>query len=410
MINLKKLLFSLLVIVLPSQLGIHYWPNWSFVSGIRVDYLSPTFYLTDIILTSLLFVWLIESIKKNKYHTPSYSRKTVLIILATTILIVLNILFSAFLLLAIYKWARIAESLLLGFYVYKNKDEVKNLLSKFIPIALFWTTYLAISQWMRGGSLGGIFYYLGERSFTTSTPGIALTKIGSTVSLRPYATLPHPNALAGFILVLWLIWFDLSKKRNFSFWLVTAFCLTTIFLTESFAVWVAIACIFLVRLRPQIKSIKKPLVICLFVLSLLSPIIFSVFASETTKFSQNTRERIELAVMSGNMITKNPFLGVGLGGFIPQIPQVLGKLPAELHVRTPNLLQPTHSVPLLVVAETGIIGGMFLLFGVLQIPLTPVFVVIVVASLFDHYWMTLYQPLLLLAVVVGLSFVSSHKN
>ena len=56
-------------------------------------------------------------------------------------------------------------------------------------------------------SLGGIFWFLGERTFTVDTPGIARFPLclpsffGCIEFLRSYATFPHPNVLAGYLAV-----------------------------------------------------------------------------------------------------------------------------------------------------------------------------------------------------------------
>src|SRR3989344_9415701 len=53
-----SLFFYLLILFLPTQLGRHFWPNFSFVSGIRIDYLSPTLYATDIFILLIFVFWL----------------------------------------------------------------------------------------------------------------------------------------------------------------------------------------------------------------------------------------------------------------------------------------------------------------------------------------------------------------
>ena len=44
-------------------------------------------------------------------------------------------------------------------------------------------------------------YFIGERTFTGQTPGIATVALNGNLLLRPYGTFPHPNVLAGFLLV-----------------------------------------------------------------------------------------------------------------------------------------------------------------------------------------------------------------
>src|ERR1035437_5543578 len=74
-LNQNKILYSLfylLILFLPTQFGKHFWPNSSFVFGLRLDYLSPTVYLTDIfigLMFVLYFYKFISAIKKiNKKY------------------------------------------------------------------------------------------------------------------------------------------------------------------------------------------------------------------------------------------------------------------------------------------------------------------------------------------------------
>src|SRR5438045_3586285 len=59
--KISLLFFYLLFLFLPTQFGKHFWPEFSFVYGLRLDYLSPTIYLTDI-LTIIIFVFSIKSV------------------------------------------------------------------------------------------------------------------------------------------------------------------------------------------------------------------------------------------------------------------------------------------------------------------------------------------------------------
>ena len=61
-INLSAIFFYLLILFLPTQLGKHFWPNFSYVYGVRIDYLSPTLYFTDILIIGLFLSWILESL------------------------------------------------------------------------------------------------------------------------------------------------------------------------------------------------------------------------------------------------------------------------------------------------------------------------------------------------------------
>ena len=101
------------------------------------------------------------------------------------------------------------------------------------------SSFLAWGQVFKGGSLGGIFWWLGERSFNLATPGITLAQVGDHLLLRPYATFSHPNSLAGFLLVsLLLLWGARESFKNKGFFkLALLFLGLTLFLTFSFAAY-----------------------------------------------------------------------------------------------------------------------------------------------------------------------------
>src|SRR3972149_3010131 len=51
--SINKILFFFLILLLPTQLGKHFFIPLSYLSGVRVDYLAPTVYLTDLIVVPL---------------------------------------------------------------------------------------------------------------------------------------------------------------------------------------------------------------------------------------------------------------------------------------------------------------------------------------------------------------------
>src|SRR3989338_9410931 len=70
--KIENALFFLTLLFLPTQLGRHFWPSFSYILGIRTDYLSPTLYLTDILIL-LLFIFFIASLKLRPF--PSIFKK-----------------------------------------------------------------------------------------------------------------------------------------------------------------------------------------------------------------------------------------------------------------------------------------------------------------------------------------------
>ena len=205
----------LFLLLIPTQLGKHFWPEWSYLLGIRIDYLSPTLYLLDL-------VWLIligsEFFKKKKpsalWAPPLTGRlfnfKNLLILGFVGI----NILMAVNPWVAFYKWLRVAQLLITFLYFRKNKALIKDNLVKIIPCWIIFESLLAMAQMAKSGSLNGIFYWLGERSFSFNTIGIAQMSVFGRGLIRAYGTFSHPNSLAGFLLVALLLWWWLKPTPN----------------------------------------------------------------------------------------------------------------------------------------------------------------------------------------------------
>jgi len=239
----------LFLLLIPTQLGKHFWPEWSYLLGIRIDYLSPTLYLLDL-------VWLIligsEFFKKKKpsalWAPPLTGRlfnfKNLLILGFVGI----NILMAVNPWVAFYKWLRVAQLLITFLYFRKNKALIKDNLVKIIPCWIIFESLLAMAQMAKSGSLNGIFYWLGERSFSFNTIGIAQMSVFGRGLIRAYGTFSHPNSLAGFLLVALLLWWwlkptpnpslDKEGLKNTFWWVVFWFGFLGIMVSGSRTIWV----------------------------------------------------------------------------------------------------------------------------------------------------------------------------
>jgi hypothetical protein len=362
-LNLKKvelLILYLLILLLPSQLAYHFWPDWSFVFGIRVDYLSPTVYLTDILIVGLLFIWFIRVKVFPKF------------IFVLVLFAIINSYFSISPIASITKWAKVLELSLFAFYVSKNKSyfQGRNFLVV-LSISLAAFSLIGILQFINGGTLGGALYYLGERSFNLSTPGIALENIMGREYLRPYSTFPHPNSLAGYFSVFLVLYPNLLKVPFFLSGLV-------VLISGSLSAYLGIVGTLL------FKNLSRVFLVSVVVISLILPIVSIGGGGEVVE------ERMILAKLAGEIISSRFFVGSGLNTF----------------VYNNSLMQPVHNIFLLVFSELGIFGllGFCWLFfkGFARLP--KVFVFILLTGFFDHYWLTLQQNMVLLALVFGLVF------
>ncbi len=401
-------LFWLLVLLLPIQLGKHFWPEGSYVLGLRVDYLSPTLYLTDFLVLSILGFWFWEKRRQLRFGAFKRAIKQSWWVLAIFLYLLVNVLLAQNLGASGYKFIKIVEFSLLGFYVVKNPKTLW-VAAEVLPWAIIYTSLIAIGQFLKQASLGGLFWWLGERTFTSVTPGIAQAIINGQLWMRPYATFPHPNVLAGFLLVAMMLVTKVKPYRRSLRWLTMTLGVMALILSFSRSVWLIgfVTGLWLVaRSLWQVKSKRKTLFWTVSGL-LLSLGTFLYFAPRLST-EEAVSQRVELIKIAINMIRASPLMGMGLNNFIVRLPEFWQSLGLTYW------LQPVHNLYLLVAAEAGLVGLIiFLWFLTLSLKrllvmkdwslLIPL-LVILLTGLVDHYWLTLQQPQLLLALVLGWSW------
>jgi hypothetical protein len=405
----EKLLNCLLVFLLPTQLALHFWPSSAFVFGIRVDYLAPSIYLTDALFIILFVLWVV----REKRTFLSWLKKNRFYIAIFFVLAILNIFFSVSLIPSLYKWIKIVEMALFSYYVWIRRDIFESeAIFTSLYLSLIFFSLIGIAQFLKGGTLGGIMYFLGERTFNLSTPGIALVSLAGEKFLRAYSTLPHPNALAGFLGAGMLILTgpylkNIKSKKNVGIVII----LTCLILTFSLSAFVAILfCIglYLISRKKMLNKKHIHLIVLLFLLvSLMLPAISKGLLGSGITFGDTIGQRLELALVSGKIISGNFLIGTGLNTFIiDEAKTVVVNSPLWL-------LQPVHNIYLLVMSEIGIAGIIFLYFLLVKIlkeTLTRragiflAIIFILTSGLFDHYWFTLQQNMLLAAFIIGNSF------
>lgn len=428
--------------MLPTQLGKHFWPNFSIVSGIRIDYLSPTLYVTDLLLILLLGSFVLRWVKlqvnahgKNQKSKVQFKNKKFLLFIGLTLFFCSNIIFSSSPILSVYGLLKLGECAFFVFYISKTIHYTLQLStsSLLFVISATFESLLAIFQYLQQGSLNGIFYFLGERTFTGSTPGIANVSISGALLLRPYGTFPHPNVLAAYLLVaMVLVWNFILKndKRWMQIFGVVSLLVSSIALLLTFSrvvILLWIVCVLFLLGRILFRTIKTwrarigGLISILLLLAVISmtPIIheLTIRFTQTSLSEESVIERTELLTTSMEMVQQHPVLGVGLYNFIPAIASYQKPLPLGLY------LQPVHNIFILVLAETGVIGLALFLWVVIAslIRITRqgksmkrtylvLICVIVITGMFDHYWITLQQGQLLLATILGLSWVKLQKS
>lgn len=416
------MLFAFLLLLLPSQLGKHLWFDFSRVLGIRIDYLAPTLYLTDVLVIGLLIVWFIEmryrSAKPKTKNAILRQRKTKIIAFVFLIFLMCNVYFALNKFIAVYQGLKILQLVGLGFYVYKNMATPDKRLFSLLGITVIYSSLLAGFQFIHQASIGGLLYWLGERTFTATTAQIATAYFAGKLLLRPYATFPHPNVLAGYtVVVLALLFTRISQVKDIIFskensklqFLVLVSGCITLLLTLSRSAWMVGIVVLLFywwknRRLGRTQGIK-PILIKVLLTAFIYLLVYRMFGFwSIDKQSVAIREELDRVALS--MIFQSPVVGVGLGNFILLIPKYISQIASVA------ILQPVHNIYLLIAAETGSVGlAIFLGFMALTLKhvnkSSPGFFAllgILLLGLFDHYFITLQQTQLLFAIILGMAW------
>lgn len=391
----ERLIFFLLLITFPIQLGKHFWPNFAFVQGIRVDYLAPTIFVSDIFML-LLFVVSIASLRRRLF---------IFIKSPPTIFFMAMLLFGMLnaesISEAMYGSLKLFEFTYLALYVASvvERKDYSFILFSLILGSLIQVVIL-ILQFTSQHSLGGMFYFLGERTFDPSTPGIALFRFGQSLILRPYGTFPHPNVLACFLFVSYV--FALFSKdfqtpfRSLARKIILACLFIGILLTFSRVILLLLLIGTAIYFGKTKKALVAVVVFGCIVLLLLS----QRFENEILR---DILFRVDLLRVGWEVFAKSPIVGVGLNNFYYHEVDFQKTI-------TPVLLQPIHNIYLLALCYTGVLGivpvAFFLRRTFLRLKNGMILLLLVsflAIGMVDHYLITLQQGQLMFAFIIGLA-------
>ncbi|CAN5187305.1 hypothetical protein BH09PAT1_BH09PAT1_7010 [soil metagenome] len=411
--NPGSILFYLLLVSIPSQFGRHFWPSFAFINGLRVDYLSPTLYVSDVLIGLLLvelLPFLMTKVSKVKILL------VVLILglfgyLSYTSLSPINSLFGLL---------RLFEIVVTTWFIshYLSLKKIKAHAQIVISFSLVITMLLSVWQFVSQSSVGGLWYYLGERTFTSLTPGIANASLAGNLVLRPYATFPHPNVLVAFsVVMVTFLLFSVRRKNKFT----TIFIFTGVvsgvisaLLSMSRSGIAVLGLILFIWLINLLRTSRKLFVggISLIILAgIIIAITQSYLRFTDLHFSDETIVIREFLLGHAyTLFLHHPLTGVGLQNFLPTLAKQISPL-------TPlSYFQPVHSVYFLILAETGLLGTVLvILLGILiciriarskgeRLVKSLLLLIVLLLSLTDHYFYTLHQGQLLLAFILGVIF------
>ncbi|KXK08005.1 MAG: hypothetical protein UZ21_OP11001000812 [Microgenomates bacterium OLB22] len=252
---------------------------------------------------------------------------------------------------------------------------------------------------MKKESIQGIWYFLGERAISLSMPGIAKLTIDGVEFLRPYGTFSHPNAMAGFFVVVALFFLPHSAKTpksSMQLGILIMGAIITIFSASQLAIG-ALLIAFLLHGVQNRSFLTAGLSIC-------TGLMLTAITLLTKDDPLSITGRLEGISYALGIIKQHPFWGVGLGNHL----RTLSALPTQ---GATLQLQPVHNVFFYALTELGgvslVIGGLWgkhilSIVGTILRENLPLFLAVCITMLGDHYWITAYQDRLLMGVIAGL--------
>ncbi len=336
--------------------------SWA-VRGLRIDYLLPKIYLIDLILLGVFLAGFGALSFKN--FAKSWVKK-MLIVLAGILLA--RQVFTEFPTAAVMQFLRLGLFGATAFVVSKNWSRIHlNWFWLGLALSNFLEGLLSLWQFFTQQSLGSYRTLFGEPSLTQSF-GLAQGTFGSWgEKILPYGTTAHPNILAGWLTMSWLLlifWsgkIPLAKPLKMLILIVTGtMALWGVFATQSVTalgllihgtVYVIVKWIY-----PKFSLNLQFLKIGFAGLVLgvvLSPWIAQSAISQMPKsFTEqpSVTRRVYLLAASQSMLLHNPIWGVGLNQFT-------ANLDAAGPFREPvRFDQPVHHILWLWITETGLLG------------------------------------------------------
>lgn len=368
------LLIKTIVFLLPTQLGFHFWPSFSRVAGIKIDYLSPTLYFLDLLLLLLIFLSLPLIIKFFKKHLFSS--------LVFFLFIILNTTFSISPLNTLFWWLRTLLYLFTFVSLKERRISWCQIETPLLCSTLF-LLLIQLFQTLTQSSLGRFLYLFGERAYSTSTPGLARLNLFGLDFVRAPATFSHPNSLAGYLLIVYYLFS--RKASHFWYRLVPFFgLLLTLSKTSIFAL------LLLLLNTPSAIFIS---------FSLLASLSLPLLSHYSFHWSPLSDRLFHFSYL-WPIFKAHYLLGTGLGNFVPSLGSFL---PGSF--LTPSKLQPIHNLYYLLFSELGLFGLITFIYIAYKEKFVKIFksssligllgLVLLIGS-FDHYLWTLPQNKLIL--------------
>jgi hypothetical protein len=408
--RLETYLFQALIFLIPANLALHLYHAGGYLHGRLADYLLPKIYLSDLFLLGIISLLL--------FTTSTFPRikglfKYLPLVLLATYLLARG-LFTPLPLASIYFVIRLLIPTLFAYYLFRRRHQLLSLIPLPLSLSLIFQSIIGIVQFIRQSSIYG-YLFLGET--TLIAPGVATETYFGVLRIPPYGTTPHPNVLAGFLTIGLLSLLIIHSKvlptrlqrvlTPVAIGLSLVALMLTVSLTGLFGLLLGLLALY--TFQHTSERICRLLVMAIIFSALtLSPLLISLaYHSHHFPANASITARYELNRAALNMFSGQPLTGIGPNMFVYSLART-NLLPGQMTYT----YQPAHHLPLLLLAEVGLIGLILVAWALKRtvfrplsrshpVLLVPLSVVLAISSL-DHFFLTLQTGQLLTALALAL--------
>ena len=227
--NLHIYFFYLFLFSIPFQTRKVFLTEYSFYSGAFTEYATLFIYLSDAFLILALCFWLISSKNLNKQVDFNKLRSAIsknqiwTYLLLFILVLFVNVVFKRdYFEISMFQFLKFIEMILLFLYLSYNLKKPKILINSLyiIVISGFVEATIAIQQFVNQGSIFNNSPILrkvsGESLIGLNISGVANFVFDGQRIMRSYGTFPHPNVLAGFLILSlsMTVYLYLESKRD----------------------------------------------------------------------------------------------------------------------------------------------------------------------------------------------------
>lgn len=342
-----------IIFTIPSNLFYIVNDNVAYVHGLRLDYLLPKIYLSDLLIGLFIaWLWFSRQLQVPQLQPLNWIKKHRLLTIVSGLLLLRQFL-SAYPIAAFWQLGKL--SLLIIFFWTLNHIWPKlksHWLSFTLSLTIIFQALLGALQFFNQQSIAS-YWLLGEPNLRQPI-GLAQQVLFGSQKILAYGTTAHPNVLAGMTVILvvsaWLITEHSQKKPlwgRLALYLASFLTLVTIFTTQSWTAFLVLMVALFWRCFLQKFPQKILLGIILFAW-LASILVMSFIGVTSTNPSWQRRAYLNQAGLQ--MVLAKPLTGIGLNNFVGRVEEF------SLSREVVRFTQPAHHLPILITAEVGLLG------------------------------------------------------